>query len=69
MQDKSCQYYIDIELYQNAPWTGGICQFYIKALKRFDGRDWGHFPVCNCERCPKLHPEYYNQEAELIMQQ
>lgn len=64
-----CKYCMDAELYMNAPQTRGICMFYIQALERFDGRDWGHFPVCNPEICPKTHPEYYQNEAKLIMQQ
>ena len=67
--DKDCKYCVDAERYMGAPWTRGICLFYMQALKRFDGLDWGHFPQCSEENCPKLHPEYYQNEATLITQE
>ena len=32
-----------------------LCMLYSKF--KYDGKYWPHYPVCNKENCPLLHPE------------
>lgn len=47
---KDCKYNILI------PNAGICCQAYYKSI-RPDGKGWMHFPACDEQNCPLMHPE------------
>ena len=59
-----CKYYIDVGTI-SYPNLTNICLFYHAAVQRFDNKGWAHYPSCDKTRCPKTHPELWNQEAKL----
>ena len=53
---KDCEFYKDFSNIDNVLYAD-MCFAYHDGIEREDGLEWGHFPKCCPEKCPKLHPE------------
>lgn len=53
---KTCRFYKNMCNVDNFPYAD-MCFAYHDGIEREDGLEWGHFPKCCPEKCPRLHPE------------